>query len=59
MRPRAPPNSTIREFTVELARIAGFQAFKRQPPTGILKLWTAWAIFAPHILFHRTMKVDE
>ena len=56
VRPKAPPNPTIREFTVELARIAGFQASKRQPLPGILKLWAAWTIFAPHIRYYRTMK---
>ena len=59
VRPKAPPNPTIREFTVELARIAGFQASKRQPLPGILKLWAAWTIFAPCILFYRTMRADE
>ena len=59
VRPKAPPNPTIREFTIELARIAGFQASKRQPLPGILKLWAAWTIFAPCILFYRTMRADE
>ena len=36
--PKAPPNPTIRELTVELARIVGFQASKRQPLPRILKL---------------------
>ena len=56
VRPRAPPNPTIREFTVELARIAGFQASKRQPLPGILKLWAAWTIFAPQLLLYRTLR---
>ena len=58
MRPRAPPNPTIREFTVELARIAGFRASKRQPLPGILKLLVALAIFAPQMQLYRTMKKE-
>ena len=59
VRPKAPPNPTIRESAVELARTAGYQPSKRSPLPGILKLWSAWTIFAPCILFHRTMRADE
>ena len=55
-RPRAPPDPTIREFIIELARIAGFQASRRQPLPGILKLWAAWTIFAPQMQLYRTMR---
>ena len=58
VRPRAPPNPTIREFTIELARIAGFQASKRQPLPGVMKLWAAWSIFAPQMQLYRTMKAQ-
>ena len=58
VRPRAPPNPTIREFTVELARIAGSRASKRQPLPGVLKLWAAWTIFAPQLLVYRTLKEE-
>ena len=54
----APPNPTIREFTIELARIAGFQASKRQPLPGFLKLLAAWRIFAPQLLVYQTLKKE-
>ena len=53
VRPKAPPDPTIREFTVELGRIAGFQPSKRQPLPGIQKLWSAWTIFAPMMQLSR------
>ena len=56
VRLRAPPDPTIRESAVELARIAGFQASKRQPLPVIPKLWAAWTIFAPQMQLCRTIK---
>ena len=53
VRPKAPPNPTIRESAVELGRIAGFQPSKRQPLPGIRKLWSAWTIFAPMMQLSR------
>ena len=58
MRPRHS-RPTIRESAVELTCIAGFQASKRQSLPGVLKLWAVLNIFAPRILFHRTMEADE
>ena len=52
-RPKAPPNPPIREFAVELGRIAGFQPSKRQPLPGIQKLRSAWTIFAPMMQLSR------
>ena len=56
LRSKAPPNPTIREFSVELGRLAGFQPSKRQPLPGIRKLWSAWTIFAPAMLLYRDFK---
>ena len=53
VRPKAPPDPTIRESAVELGRIAGFQPSKRQPLPGIQKLWSAWTIFAPMMQLSR------
>ena len=50
VRPKAPPDPTIRESAVELGRLAGFQTSKRQPLPGLQKLWSAWTIFAPAML---------
>ena len=40
VRPKAPPDPTIREFTVELGRLAGFQPSKRQPlnPEALVRM---------------------
>ena len=58
MHPKAPEAPTIREFTVDLARIAGFQASKQQPLPGIQKLWSAWTDFAPQFQICRAMEAD-
>ena len=56
VRPKAPPDPTVRESAVELGRLAGFQPSKRQPLPGIQKLWSAWTIFAPAMLLYRDFK---
>ena len=56
VRPKAPPNPTIRESAVELGRLAGFQSSKRQPLPGIQKLWSAWTDFAPMMLLYRDFR---
>ena len=58
MHPKMPEAPTIREFTVDLARIAGFQASKQQPLPGIQKLWSAWTDFAPQFQICRAMEAD-
>ena len=56
VRPKAPPNPTVRESAIELGRLAGFQPSKRQPLPGLQKLWSAWTIFAPAMLLYRDFK---
>ena len=56
VRPKAPPNPTVRESAIELGRLVGFQPLKRQPLPGLRKLWSAWTIFALAILLYRDFK---
>ena len=60
-RSRAPPGIApdIRTFIIHLAGIAGFDSTKRQPLPGIRKLWEAYLMFKPILIYHRGMNEQQ
>ncbi len=58
---RAPPEPApdIKSFVIDLAGIAGFDPTKRQPLPGTRKLWEAYLMFKPILIYHRGMKEDN
>ena len=60
-RSRAPPgeNLDIRTFVIDLAGIAGFDSTKRQPLPGTRKLWEAYLMYKPILIYHRGMNADK
>ena len=53
---RPPPDLTIRQFVVNLARIAGFTPTKRQPVPGTKKLWQATVSLMYAVKTYEAMK---
>ena len=60
-RSRAPPETApdIRTFIIHLAGIAGFDSTKRQPLPGTRKLWEAYLMFKPILIYHRGTNSDK
>ena len=60
-RSRAPPGKDldIRTFVIYLAGIAGFDSTKRQPLPGTRKLWEAYLMYKPILIYHRGMNAEK
>ncbi len=60
-RSRGPPNHNpnIRTFVIDLASIAGFESRKSQPLPGTRKLWQAYALFTPALIYHRGIHAQK
>ena len=52
-RSRGPPdyNPTIRAFVIDLASITGFESMKSQPLPRMRKLWQAFTLFTPALVY--------
>ena len=58
--PQPPdPDPDIRAFVVALAGIAGFLPRRSQPLPGTRKLWQAYDMFVPVLVYHRGMNARE
>lgn len=60
-RSRGPPHGgpDIRTFVIDLASIAGFESRKSQPLPGTLKLWKAYELFIPALIYHRGIHAEK
>ena len=60
-RTRGPPNPnpTIRQFVIDLASVAGFASRKSQPLPGTRKLWQAYGLFTPALVYHRGSNAEN
>ena len=60
-RVRSPPghDPTIRQFVIDLAGVAGFDSRKSQPLPGTRKLWEAYEIFTPALVYHRGVNAEN
>ncbi len=58
---RGPPNynPNIRTFVIDLASIAGFESRKSQPLPGTRKLWKAYGLFIPALIYHRGIHAEK